>query len=52
MTEPQPAIDQAEAIAREAKREEIDRLVRICEQSQDTTLRDLARIYRMVSSRL
>ncbi len=39
----------AEAIARDAKREEVNRLVKECEQSNDVTLRSLARVYRMLN---
>jgi hypothetical protein len=47
MLEEEAVLGQAEAIARGAKREEVDRLVRDCEQSNDITLRALANAYRM-----
>jgi hypothetical protein len=49
MCEHNPVLAQAEAIAREAKREDMDRLIKACEESNDATLRSLARAYRMAS---
>jgi hypothetical protein len=43
------ALAQAEAIARSAKREEIDQLVQECAKSEDRTLRSLADLYRRLS---
>lgn len=43
------ALTQAEAIAREAKRADMERIVRACEESNDTTLSSLARAYRMAN---
>jgi hypothetical protein len=43
------ALAEAEAIARSAKREEIDQLVQECVQSEDRTLRSLANLYRRLS---
>lgn len=40
---------QAEAIARDAKRDDTDRIVRACEESDNSTLRSLARVYRMLN---
>lgn len=48
MTENDPVLIQAEAIARAAKREETERLIKACEESDDRTLRSLARAYRML----
>jgi hypothetical protein len=44
-----PILAQAEAIVREAKRDDMERTVRACEESNDATLRSLARAYRMLS---
>ena len=49
MRDPNPILSQAEAIARGAKRDEIDRLVRECERANDFTLRSLARLYRVLN---
>lgn len=49
MHEQNGVLAQAETIAREAKRVEIDQLVNECEQSDNTTLRSLALIYRRLS---
>lgn len=38
----------AEAIARNVKRKEVERLVDECERQDDRTLRSLARAYRML----
>lgn len=48
MLENDSVLAQAEAIARDAKREDLDRIVRACEESNDVTLRSLARVYRML----
>jgi hypothetical protein len=48
MLENDPVLAQAEAIARAAKREDMDRIVKACEESNDPTLRSLARAYRML----
>ena len=49
MHEYDPVLVQAETIAREAKRVEIDRLVKECETSEHVTLRSLADIYRRLN---
>lgn len=49
MHEHDPILTQAETIAREAKRVEIDRLVSECEKSDDVTLRSLANLYRRLN---
>ncbi len=46
MHERYDVLTQAEAIAREAKHEEIDQLAAECERSDDRTLRSLANVYR------
>ena len=43
------ALAQAETIAREAKRVEIERIVDDCTRSEDRTLRSLALLYRRLS---
>ena len=44
------ALSQAEMIAHGARREEIERLVKEYERSEDRTLRSLARAYRLANS--
>lgn len=43
------ALAQAEAIALSAKRDEINRLVEECEESDDRTLRSLVALYRRLN---
>ena len=49
MTEMNKALVEAEAIAQQAKRQEIDRLVKECEGSEHRTIRSLADVYRRLS---
>jgi len=49
MHEQNRILAEAETIAREAKRAEIDQLVTECEQSDNRTLRSLAIVYRRLS---
>lgn len=49
MHEQEGILAQAESIAREAKRAEIDELVNQCEKSEHRTLRSLADVYRRLS---
>jgi hypothetical protein len=44
-----PVLAQAETIARQAKRAEIDQLVIECEKSEHATLRSLAYVYRKLN---
>lgn len=49
MLENHPILAQAESIARDAKRTDMERILKACEQSDDTTLRSLAQTYRMLN---
>ena len=49
MYEQNQVLSQAESIAREAKRVEVDALLSECEQSDNRTLRSLAAFYRKLS---
>ena len=49
MHEPERILAQAETIAREAKRAEIDELVIECAKSEHVALRSLADIYRRLN---
>jgi hypothetical protein len=51
MSEENPILAEAEAIARGAKREDMERIIEECEKSNDVTLRSLARAYRMLNFR-
>ena len=48
MLDDDPILKQAEAIARDAKRNDMERIVKACEQSTDRTMRSLAQAYRML----
>lgn len=47
MNDKDPVVAQAEAIAREAKRIDLERIVAECERSNNRTLRSLADAYRL-----
>jgi hypothetical protein len=47
--EKEQALAQAQIIVREAKRKETERLVDLCAESDDRTLRGLAHLYRKLN---